>query len=283
MILIYAILIISMYIFLKTPIRMVQKERLGIISLYPDVKEKIFEKNEWKGFLFSNNNFEFLIVSKKMKIEEYKGILNGEKRESKIYWDIQPFNDSGAYFLYKTKKGFKSVAVFYYKDKTYWAELYSSLSFDKYYNIMKDFLINMEIGNQMVNKDFVSELEKFKIPLSIVTSKESILLIISSIFLFTIFIVWIVFYIGFMKPKGVEGVFLEERTIVYTKTRFTNRSFPAYICVKDDKIMGFSAGKKIFEKELKDVELKDKKILFKIDGSEYIIPISHPERWRAFI
>ncbi len=277
------VIIVSLYYFLKIPVKMVHKETLGIKSFYPDVREERFFRNNWEGSKFVNINFEFLVVNKEMTKSEFKELLNSKKNEHKLFIDIYPFEDTGAYFIYKTKKGFNAVAVFYYKGRTYWLAFYSSMPFNKYYDVMKNFLINMEIDGRKVDEKFIKDIEDFKIPSSILVSTELFIIIFSSILFFTILIIIFVFYIGFKKPKGIEGAILEEKTFVTAKFRFTRSNFPAYVCIKEGKVLGFSAGKKIFEKELKDIKLIKNRIIFDIEGIEYSFNVSEPERWKIFL
>lgn len=280
---IYLLIIISFYYFLKIPVKIVERECIGLKSFFPDVREDKFFRDNWEGSKFVNVNFEFLVVNKLMTKTEFFEILNEKKKEHKIFIEIHPFEDTGTYFIYKTKKGFKAVAVFYYKERTYWLDFYSSMPFNKYYEVMKKFLVNMEIDGKKVDENFIKKIEDFKIPSSIVTSTELLITIISSVFLFGILIIKLVFYIGFRKPKGIEGSMLEEKTFVTAKFKFARNNFPCYVCIKEGKIIGFSAGKKIFEKELKGIVLKGNRIYFEINGVEYSFNTSQPERWRIFL
>lgn len=280
---IFLLIVFSFYYFIKIPVKMVEKECIGIKSLYPDVKEKKFFRYEWDGCIFINPFFDLLVVSKKMERAEFLEILNENRTEHKLFLNIKPFADSGSFFIHKTKNGFKAIQIFYYEDRTYWLDFYSSMPFNKYYEVMKTFLLNMKIDNKKVDEEFEKKIKEYKVPLSIIINSELFVLIISFIFIFVIFIILLTFQIGFRKPNDIKGVILEEKTFVTANFKFTRSNFPAYVCIISDKLYGFSAGKKVFEKDLKDIKLIKDKIHFDINGVEYSFRVSQPERWKIYM
>jgi len=281
---IFLFIISSTYYYLKLPVRMVEREFEGIRSFFPDVRMENFYKEGWKGKVFKNINFELRLLWKKMEREKGYSLMKGRFKESYRGFYFIAFGDTGIYVLWKRDKGYAIASVFYYKDRVYWIDIYSNQPFKKYKDVIDHLIKNMEIDGERFSGDLDGLLRNMRIPQSIIMRDEIFILILSGIFLYVFIILKLLFSFGFKRPKDLGMTIIEEKTIVSIKAGISRKNYPALVCIKDGKIIGFSGGKKIFEKDItSDIKMEGNKVSFSLNNAQYSFTVSETERWRIYI
>lgn len=283
------ILAVVTYLVLK-PIRFKKTRYFNIESFYPLLSKTMFNNNEWKGIVFKGINAKFRVLYMPSKDSKNSFLhLKNSKKIKSLYrvWNIDLLGEKGIYGVSDLGKGYYIVALFPFEGAVYWFDLYTSSSEDKYKSIIDKFLVNLKIGKRNVDAEKMKgELDQIKIPFSIMQPAYFIVLLLAGIFLFTFFVVYLIFNVGGKKPLSIpaESIKSEENDYCSVKKGARTINIPCSLILTSKELIIYSFKKKYYSVDLSEshIRLEKGKIIIENNEIKIIVYPSHPNEWRPY-
>jgi len=273
------------------PIRFKKTRYFDIESYYPLLSKTMFTNDEWKGIVFKGINAKFRVLYMRSNNPEasFLHLENSEKIKG-LYkvWNIDLLGEKGIYGVSDLGKGYYIVVLFPFEGAVYWFDLYTSSSEDKYKSIIDKFLINLKIGKRKVDAEKMKgELDQIKIPFSMMQPAYFIVLLLAGIFLFTFFVVYLIFNLGGKKPLSIpaESIKLEENDYCSVKKGARTVNIPCSLILTSKELIIYSFRKKYYGVDLSESHIRLEKGKIIIEGREgikIIVYSSHPNEWRPY-
>ena len=281
---IYILILLVASFLLYMPLKTREGKVLDINSIIPIANEKTFKNKGWSVVDFKSPAMNFRVAKKTGDIEAARKLVDYYIIDRMKHFPLTIKGEEWEYGYASWKKGYRLLVIFLHGEDIYWIELHTNSNASKYAKLFNNFLENMVIDGENTGREFADDLRKIKLPASIVMGEYQILLIMAVSFGFGIFILFIIFQIGWRLPSTIpHGIVKKEKTLVSIRRKGVNTNMPGVVLLGEGTIYIYSFGKKLLEKRIGEgMYIKGGYLTIEQEDGKIFVSISNPGEWRMW-